>query len=305
MTELACNVCSGNNNQHAVICEVAATQTGRRLEQSEIRIVGLRFRNLGIQGEVPVATLAKFTALKEIDFSSDPASPHKNALALPVDSTCVNLGTCSNSGVICSFDEPVCGSNSKPSILASDPLGSGGIAGIVIVGLFLVGSALFVVYRKKSSSTMLIPQRPISFPAKSLLSQLPRPTSLPSRQDILSHVPNRQEILSHVPSRQEVISKLPKSKSDVKGLWTKTVDRVSKKTHWNNSAMGEFSEHPSASHSDKPSDAPPTTATARSDLLLGGPGQWMEVYDETTQSTYWVNTATGEFRHHKIEEERI
>ena len=138
-----CEVCYNPNEDHAIICDTVPTSGGgRRLEDMERRIVGLRLRNLGIKGLLPVELLESFGALRELRLSSDSLSPSVNRVKAG-GKGCVDPDFCAR--VNCDLDGaiPICGqeetraSSEGVSVAVIGGLAAG-LGAIVLIAAFAV-----------------------------------------------------------------------------------------------------------------------------------------------------------------------
>ena len=125
-----CDVCYTNNQDHAVICQTLPV-SGRRLgNQDELRIVAMRFRNVGIRGPFPIHILSNFSALQQVVLASIPGAPDQNEFSGCVDENSINQ-LCSR--IKCDFGSlPICQSSISWAGIA------GGIVAVVVL-LLVIG----------------------------------------------------------------------------------------------------------------------------------------------------------------------
>ncbi len=146
-----CDACE-EGSAWAVECGIPETKRRRR-RLAEMSITALVFPNLGIQGELPLDILAKFPALRRIDFSSDPTKPNPNYFTLPAGMSCVGLDQCFQPGASCTFAPlPLCSGSIQETPVAPDAAGSqndmGWVAGIPL-GILAAAIVVAVVVRRR------------------------------------------------------------------------------------------------------------------------------------------------------------
>ena len=230
---------------HAVICETVATNTsgvsGRRQlapgDAGERRIVGLRFKNLGIVGAVPQNALNALTALREINFSSDPTKPFANDIVLPTGTACVAVNVCKT--ILCNFG------NSAPSCYSPEPTATGlsvaAITGIIIGSILAFVFAcclIIVVYSRRQAEAKR--RRRKQKKKESKMRQ--------ERGDTLTSNIKRR-ISMGMGAKKGSARKIYRPKGDVQqpgsaGTWVQTFDPISGAQYWTNIVTGEFSWTP-------------------------------------------------------------
>jgi hypothetical protein len=236
-----CEVCPPTNDEYFIRCEIMpiTSTSSRRLHSNrnlvansgfERRITGIKLRNVGIVGTIPVSILNSFSALTILDLSSNSSKPFGNQLTAPADATgdCVAVDICKK--IDCNFGAAVKSCYSPEGEVSQ--LSSGAIAGIVLGVLAVMGIFLVIglaVYRGGNLTRR----------------QQLAGTSQEGRGKSFSESLKRTISGSMKTTRSFRRPYTPKGETpDNPGTWIETFDPVSKAKYWMNNVTGEFSWGP-------------------------------------------------------------
>lgn len=254
----------------------------------ERRITGLRFRNVGIRGELPVPVISRFTALEYLDLSSDQSKPFDNLIILPAGEDCVSVDFCLK--IECDFgrEAPLCLNGTVSPTSPELQLSTGAWVGIGIGASIVLLILLLVMYicMDQRRQRLRREQRERSSRSKrrGAGQELYRKETAQNLQSTLT----RRASIGDLLRRDKNASQAPRSgKSFVKryrpkpeseaSSWVQSYDPMSGATYWANTVTGEFSWHPPPSEQGDAPIPPPSRAspiTAFPAPPPSRPGSW-------------------------------